>query len=220
VAATVVGDDRHERLAVQRAQHRAGGEVRVALLAQRVDGAVAVGVVVASKNSVSTAWLAVQVDDPQEFAARELADPALAGRDIQAQADIGCGLDAHLSTASLAAKPRPFSAQAHRTASASPAGSTESSSRRTGRGLHSATGSSGCGALHNTTSVSSSKRTVTLEPAGELPATNSSAPCSPTATFVKRLTFRDEIAAAEAMLGELDEQAVARAARQSFPASW
>src|SRR5206468_9913424 len=147
---------------------RAERQVGRPLLAQRVDRAVAVGVVAGVEEQRVDRLVAVEVDDPQDLPGRQLEGRPEAGGQLP--------VDPHRSSASLARKPRSFSGQAIRTGSSAGAGGTRSIRRPTAPGAHSARGSSGCGALESTTSVSSSKRTVTRLPAGEWPLTKLSSP--------------------------------------------
>ena len=166
VAPAGVRDDRHQRRAVEREQARAEAEVGRALLAQRVDGAVAVGVVVRVEEQRVDGLVAVQVDDPQRLPRGELADPALAGGDVDGQP--GAGRIARLPTAVLMQRrlARGEAALvlgaggADRVVGRAAGARVRSGAVAPAARCHSGAGSSGCGALASTTSVSSSKRSV------------------------------------------------------------
>jgi len=81
VTSAGVGDDGEEDVALGGDEFCAGGEIDVLLLADRVLGAVAVGVVVGVVEERVDGLVALEVDDADVLAGEDLVDEGIAGVD-------------------------------------------------------------------------------------------------------------------------------------------
>src|SRR5690606_14711750 len=142
VSAARVGYDGEQEVPFDREQAAPGRQVDVFLLANRVDGAVAIAGIVGVVEEGIDGLVALEVDDAEKLAAPKLAAPTEPGGQhvvedgaLRVQRAFAQGHDATPAKAlSVSTKPRSFSGHARRHGSSAAAGSPAASRSSAGLG--------------------------------------------------------------------------------------
>src|SRR5882757_3134664 len=197
-----VGDDFGQHIARGRQQLRAAAQVNIALLANGIHRAVAIGNILRVEEQGVGGLIALEIDDPQPLSAAQGVDPILAGPDEVSKHGLARmefagpfhGIHApserpHRRYKSVFAKPRTFSDREYLQKSSAATGGALPSPILTGLLGYSTAVFKGCGQVCSSTSVSISKRRSTAAPALAFAGSKTSVPSSATDTLLTTSTW-------------------------------